>query len=101
MKLVLITAVSQYKEQIQVILKNASVSNYSYKDVTGHIDTSSVSSKDNWFVGDRFETNSIMFLSFVPKDKTATIFAEIEVFNNNLETLSKIHISVLDVEKTN
>lgn len=101
MKLVLITAVNQYKEQIQVILKNAKVANYSFQDVKGHKDVSSISSQSNWFVGDRFETNSIMFFAFVQKGKTEELFNEIETFNNNLETLSKLHISVLNVEKTN
>ncbi len=101
MKLVLITAVNQYKDQIKSILHNAKVPNYSYQDVKGHKDVSNISNQSNWFVGDRFETNSILFYAFVKKECTDALFSEIEEFNTNLETLSKIHISVLNIEKTN
>lgn len=101
MKLVLITAVNQYKRQVQQILKNTQINNYSYQDVVGHRDVSSVADPGNWFVGDRFESQSILFFAFISEEQTDQLFEEIDRFNANLESLSKIHISILNIQKTN
>ena len=101
MKLVLITSVNQFKKQIQKILKNSNIQNYSFQDVIGHKDISSVADRGNWFVGDRFESQSITFFAMVPSSTVDNLFEEVERFNNNLETLSRIHLSILNIEKTN
>ena len=101
MKLVLITSVNQFKRQIQKILKNCNIQNYSFQDVVGHKDISSVADKGNWFVGDRFESHSITFFAMVPADTVDPLFEEVGRFNSNLESLSRIHLSILNIEKTN
>ncbi|MFT4534637.1 MAG: hypothetical protein ACI9P5_001998 [Saprospiraceae bacterium] len=101
MKLVLITSVNQFKQQIQKILKNCNIQNYSFQDVVGHKDISSVADRGNWFVGDRFESNSITFFAMVPAKIVDCLFKEVERFNSNLESLSRIHLSILNIEKTN
>ncbi len=101
MKLVLITSVNQFKQQIQKILKNCNIQNYSFQDVVGHKDISSVADRGNWFVGDRFESNSITFFAMVPASIVDCLFEEVERFNSNLESLSRIHLSILNIEKTN
>lgn len=101
MKLLVVTSVNQFKEQIQKILKNNAINKYSYNEVTGHRDLKSVADPGNWFVGDRFESQSIMFFAFAPKSKINGVFKEVELFNSNLESLSQIHISILNIEKTN
>jgi hypothetical protein len=101
MKLVLITSVNQFKKQIQKILKNCNIQNYSFQDVVGHKDISSVADRGNWFVGDRFESHSITFFAIVPSGVIDSLFEEVERFNSNLESLSRIHLSILNIEKTN
>lgn len=101
MKLVLITSVSQFKEQIQKILKNCDVLNYSFQNVIGHKDISSVADRGNWFVGDRFESQSISFFAMLAASKVECLFDEVERFNSNLESLSRVHLSILNIEKTN
>lgn len=101
MKLVLITSVNQYKQQVQKILKNCNIQNYSFQDVVGHKDISSVADRGNWFPGDRFESQSITFFAMVPASIIDALFEEVERFNNNLESLSRIHVSILNIEKTN
>lgn len=101
MKIVLVTSVSQYKEQVQKILKNCNIMNYSFQDVIGHRDISSVSDSGNWFVGDRFETQSITFFALVPASIVDVLFEEVDRFNANLESLSRIHLSSVNIERTN
>lgn len=101
MKLVLITSVNQFKDQIQKILKNCNILNYSYQNVVGRKDISSVADKGNWFVGDRFESQSITFFAMVSPKTIDNLFEEVERFNSNLESLSRVHLSILNIEKTN
>lgn len=101
MKLVLITSVRQYKQQVQKVLKNCNIQNYSFQDVVGHRDISSVADSGNWFVGDRFESQSITFFAMVPASSIDCLFEEVERFNSTLESLSRVHLSILNVEKTN
>ena len=101
MKLLIITSVSQFKEQIQKILKNSDIFKYSYSEVVGHQDIKSFADPGNWFVGDKFESQSITFFAFVPESNVDKVFKEVELFNGNLESLSQIHISILNIEKTN
>jgi hypothetical protein len=101
MKLVLITSVNQFKKQIQKILKNCKIQNYSFQNVVGHKGISSVADRGNWFVGDRFESQSITFFAMVPASVVDNLFEEVESFNSNLESLSRVHLSILNIEKTN
>lgn len=101
MKLVLITGVNQFKNQVRKILKNCHINNYSFQEVVGHKDITSVADRGNWFVGDRFESQSITFFAMVPESVVDSLFEEVERFNSNLESLSRIHLSILNIEKTN
>lgn len=101
MKLVLITSILQYKEDILSILKDNGVLNFSYSEAIGHSGKENVSNNDNWFVGDRFERASIVFYAIVPSNKTNLILNNVEQFNNTRDNLSHIHVSVLNIEQTN
>lgn len=98
MKLLIITSVHQYKPQVQQILKNVDILQYSHHDVTGYRDAASVSDMSNWFVGDRFETHSIIFYAFTTSDKADALLKEVEQFNTKVESLSKVHVAKLNIE---
>jgi phenylpyruvate tautomerase PptA (4-oxalocrotonate tautomerase family) len=42
-----------------------------------------------------------MFYSFASKEKTDVFFEYVNAFNATQKTLSKIHVVILDVEKSN
>ncbi len=101
MKLLLITAVSEFEKEVKQILKKAQVKTFSYREVTGYRNTSEDAIESNWFGSEMNENESIMFYAFVPKENVDMVFSAILEFNSNQETLSHIHSAILNIEKTN
>jgi len=42
-----------------------------------------------------------MFYVFIKKEDTNELFQRVKTFNDKQESLSKVHVAVLDVEKSN
>ena len=101
MKLLLITAVSEFEKEVKQILKKAQVKTFSFREVTGYRNTSEDAIESNWFGSEMNENESIMFYAFVPKENVDMVFSAISEFNSNQETLSHIHSAILNIEKTN
>ncbi|PKP12677.1 MAG: hypothetical protein CVU08_09345 [Bacteroidetes bacterium HGW-Bacteroidetes-3] len=101
MKLLVITAVQEYSKEIKSILKKSGIHIYSYKDVTGFRDLSEESFESNWFAGEMDESQSIIFFAFVKKENVDIFFAKADEFNAKQKTMSKVHVVVLNIEKSN
>ena len=99
MKLLLITAVKEFEKDIKQILKKALVKTYSYKEVTGFRDASEDALETNWFGTEMNENESMLFYAFAEEDNVDVICDSVRVFNAKQETLSNIHIAVLNIEK--
>ncbi|WP_445955545.1 hypothetical protein [Yeosuana sp.] len=101
MKLLIITAIKQFKKDIILQLKKANVSTFSFREVTGFRDGSKDSIESNWFSSEMNQTESILFFAFVKKENVDILFELIHDFNNQQKTLSNIHVAVLNIEKSN
>jgi nitrogen regulatory protein PII len=101
MKLIIITAVKEFEINIKQILKRGKVHSYSYNNVNGFKNSSEDGLENNWFATQMQENESVLFYAFVQEEKVDSIFEYIAEFNKEQETLSYIHISVLDIEKSN
>ena len=101
MKLLLITAIESFEKEIKTMLKKANVTTYSHKKVRGFKDISGDAIENNWFATELNETESILFYAFVPKENVDLCFDLVANFNAKQETLSHIHVAVLNIEKSN
>ncbi len=101
MKLLLITAVSEYKKEVKQLLKEAKVLSYSYREVTGHTDTSLEPVESNWFGMGAHESESLLFYAFVKKENVDLLFELTEKKNAEHTSKSRIHIASINIEKTN
>jgi len=101
MKLLIITAIIAFEKGIKQMLKEADVKTFSYKEVKGYRDISDESIGSNWFGTEMNENESILFYAFVKKEKVDSLFELINGFNLKQESLSKIHVAVLNIEKSN
>lgn len=101
MKLLIITAIESFEKEIKMMLKKANVTTFSYKKVTGFRDISGEAIENNWFATELNETESILFYAFVPKENVDLCFDLVTNFNAKQETLSHIHVAVLNIEKSN
>jgi len=100
MKLLIITSIKVFKKEIKDILKEAEVKVYSYKDVIGFRDASKLGMQENWFANQMNEGEAIFFYAFIKKENVDLVFDLVTSFNNRQETLSNIHVAVLDIERT-
>lgn len=101
MKLLIITAISAFEKDIKKMLKHAEVKTFSYKEVKGYKDISEEAIESNWFAAEVNETESILFYAFIKKENVDPLFDLVASFNGKQETLSHIHIAVLNIEKSN
>ena len=101
MKLLIITAVIDFENEIKQMLKKAHVKTFTYKEVKGFTDLSEEAIESNWFATDMNETESILFYAFVKKENIDSLFDLVNYFNGKQETKSNIHIAVLNIEKSN
>ncbi len=99
MKLVIVTAVEAFHKEVIELFKKANIENFSESDIDGHKNKASVLVASNWFSGEKFSNESIMFFSFTEGDKIDTLFKLIKEFNHNLVTNNPIKAVVVPVEK--
>jgi hypothetical protein len=99
MKLVLVTAVEEFQNDVLDIFKKANIENFSSSDIDGYKNAPSLLMASNWFSAGKGGTESIMFFSFTNKEKIDDLFNLIEEFNNNLETNNPLKAIVVPVER--
>lgn len=101
MKLLIITAIKEFENNVKLLLKKAEVKNFSYREVTGFRDSTEDAIESNWFSSEMNQTNSILFYAFVKKENVDVLFDLTNDFNTKQKSLSHIHVAVLNIEKSN
>jgi hypothetical protein len=101
MKLLVITAIKEFKKDILHMLRKAEVKNFSFREVTGYRDSSQDALASNWFASEVNESESILFYAFVKKENVDMFFSLVDVYNAEQHNASRVHIAVLNIEKTN
>lgn len=99
MKLVIVTAVKEFHNDVLQLFKKAGVQNISESGVDGYKNVPSVLTSSNWFANEKRGVNSIMLFSFTQKEKIDNLFNLLEEFNNSLETNNPIKAVVVPIEK--
>mgnify|MGYP000064804746 FL=1 len=100
MKLVIVTAVEVFQEEVLNIFKKANIKNFSSSDIDGHKNRTSVLVASNWFSGVKSSNESTMFFSFTNEEKIETLFELIKEFNTHLETNNPIKAIIVPIEKS-
>lgn len=101
MKLLIITAIEEYADDIKKLLKQAKVVTYSFKKVIGFRDDTLDSIENNWFGVEVNENDAILVYAFLNEEKVDTFFDLVEEKNKSLETKSRIHVASVNIEKLN
>jgi nitrogen regulatory protein PII len=101
MKLLIITASTAFDKNIKEILKKSEVKTFSYKKVKGYRDVTEESVSNNWFATEMNENESTLFYAFIDKENVDQVFELVSQFNEKQETISRIHVAVINVEKSN
>lgn len=101
MKLLIITAIQSFESDIKMMLQQAEVKKYSYREVTGFKNDPEQFIADNWFASESNETESVLFYSFVKKETADKVFHLANEFNGRQESPSQVHVVILNIEKSN
>ena len=101
MKLLIITAITAFENDIKAMLQKANISTYTFSNVTGFSDISEEAISSNWFASEMNETESILFYAFVRKENAMLFFNLVNEFNATQETHSHIHVAQLNIEQSN
>jgi nitrogen regulatory protein PII len=101
MKMLVITAVESYQEEIVKVLKESNIHAFSSTNVLGHVNQNDPNLEDNWFGGDVQNYQSILYFALLPKEQLDNVFEAVERINAKAQSKSKIHLSVMGVERTN
>jgi hypothetical protein len=100
MKLLIITAVEEFGPEVKKQLKDNGVQTYSYREVTGFRDSTMDAVETNWFATEMNETASLLFFAFVSESQADALVTDLNRFNLTCEVYSKIHASVVPIEKS-
>ena len=99
MKLLLITAIKEFENEVKNILLKSEVKSFTYNAVKGFKNDARNNVVENWFASSFAETDSLLFTVFVPEENSPLILKKIEEFNAGQETLSKVHIALINLEQ--
>ncbi|MFN8251669.1 MAG: hypothetical protein U0V75_07270 [Ferruginibacter sp.] len=100
MKLLTLTVVKAFEKDVKKMLIHTGVKAFTFMNVTGYRDASADSVDDNWFASETNETDSLLFWAFVPGETVVKVEAAILHFNAKQTTASRIHLSILPIEKS-
>jgi hypothetical protein len=90
MKLLIITAITAFENDIKAMLQKANISDISEEAISS-----------NWFASEMNETESILFYAFVRKENAMLFFNLVNEFNAAQKTHSHIHVAQLNIEQSN
>lgn len=99
MKLVIVTAVEEFRKDVLNLFKNANIHNFSSSDIDGYKNGSSILMTAGWFPGEKFSNESRMFFSFTEDDNIDELFKLIQKFNLTLETSNAVRAVVVPIER--
>ena len=64
MKLLIVTIVEAFEEDILKLFRKAGIENFSSSDIEGFRDSDTLAIKSSWFPGEKSSTRSVMLFSF-------------------------------------
>lgn len=100
MKLVILTAVESFQNDVSKIFKEAKIKSYSGSEIEGYKDQNGLLATSSWFPNVKVYSESIMFFSFTEDENIDSLFELVKAYNKNMETNNPIRAVVLPIEKS-
>jgi nitrogen regulatory protein PII len=101
MKLIVVTAIREFESEIKKSLLDSGIKSFSHTHVTGYRHSSLEAVSTNWFASEMDETESVIFYAIAPDENANIVFSRIQMYNESVGTRSKVHIVILNTEKSN
>jgi len=99
MKLLIVTAVSEFRPDAMKLFKKANVQAFSSSDIEGYENLTSVIVTQSWFPIQSGAKESLLLFSFTEEDKIDILFELIKKFNDNPKITNPIRAAVLPIKQ--
>ena len=99
MKLVIVTSVEEFHNEVSKLFKKGNIKNYSKLNIEGYKKGNLEGLSSNWFAADKHGNESKMFFSFTEEENIDALFELIKEFNDKIETNNPIRAIVVPIEK--
>ena len=99
MKLLIVTAVSEFQKQVLKLFKKANIEAFSSSEIDGYKNKHSLMATQTWFPHEEGGNESVMFFSFTDEEKADEFFAQVKNFNLHMETNNPVRAVVVSVDK--
>jgi hypothetical protein len=99
MKLVIVTAVEDYQNDVLKLFKKSDIESFSTSDIEGHKNLPNLLSTSSWFPSIKGSSDSLMFFSFTEEEHIERLFYLISEFNSKIDTNNPIRGIVVPIEK--
>ena len=100
MKLLIITSVQEYEENIPKLFKKAGITAFSSTNIKGYKTSETENLIDNWFSSDEdYKSSSSIFFTFTSAELIDEMLEQIKEFNIKIEGQNPMHAIVLGIEK--
>ena len=99
MKLLIVTAVAQFRDQVYELFKKANIESFSGSGIDGYKNSQALLKTSSWFPGEVGGVGSHLFFAFTSEEKVDRLLQLVINFNQDLETDNPLKMVVLPVEK--
>jgi len=100
MKLLIITAIKEYRQMIAGILRKAEIEVFSVSETVGYKDDYKLNLVDEWFSSGDENTDSIFIFSFTNSTSAASALQMVKEYNSNHQDDFPIRAFIVPVEQT-
>jgi hypothetical protein len=101
MKLLIVTCVKEYQDDVTKIFKEANIHVFSATDVIGFKDNRSPNLMEDWFASGDEKFDSLMLFSFTGDENAKNGIELIKKYNEQSETNFPVRAFIVPVEKSN
>lgn len=99
MKLLLITCIEEFENDVKEILKHSGVKAFSYQSVRGYKNGKDAG-VNNWFITADPPVDSMLFIAFIEDNCVDDIFFRAEKFNTGQSAQSRLHLTVINAARS-
>ena len=99
MKLVLVTVVEEYQNDVLKLFKKSEIKSFSTSEIDGYKNSTPLLRTASWFPSEKGGAESSLFFSFTEDEHIDVLFELIKEFNENLETNNPMKAVVVPIEK--
>jgi hypothetical protein len=100
MKLLVITIIEEFEEEVLKLLKKAGIENFSSSGIEGFKGKETLAIAASWFPGEKSSTRSVMLFSFTQEKYIDQLFPLIEEFNGGLESPNPVRAVMVPIERS-